>query len=77
MSAIDIGYVIKTTTGAYYCGYSNIDKQLRKAKIYHSLKYAQDAIKSMKESAQFRNFEFIIVNVEVREVSEDAGSKTD
>jgi hypothetical protein len=50
---------------------------MRKAKIYHSLKYAQAAIKSLKESAQFRNFEFIIVNVEVREVSEDAGSKID
>ena len=74
MPAIDSGYVIKTTTGAYYCGYSYIDKQLRKAKIYHSLKYAQDAIKSLKESAQFRNFEFIIVKVEVREVNEDAGT---
>lgn len=74
MPAIDSGYVIKTTTGAYYCGYNNIDKQMRKAKIYHSLKYVQDAIKSLKESAQFRNFEFIIVNVEVREVDEDAGT---
>jgi hypothetical protein len=74
MPAIDSGYVIKATTGAYYCGYSYIDKQMRKAKIYHSLKYALDAIKSLKESAKFRNFEFIIVNVEVREVIEDAGT---
>lgn len=74
MPAIDSGYVIKTTTGAYYCGYSYIDKQLRKAKIYHSLQYAQAAIKSLKESTKFRNFEFIIVKVEVREVSEDAGT---
>ncbi len=74
MPAIDSGYVIKTTTGAYYCGYSNIDKQLRKAKIYHSLQYAQEAMKSLKESVRFRNFDFIIVKVEVQEVSEDAGT---
>ena len=76
MPAIDSGYVIKTTTGAYYCGYSNIDKQLRKAKIYHSLQYAQAAMKSLKESVQFRNFEFILVKVKVLEVTGDAG-KTD
>jgi hypothetical protein len=71
MSVIDGGYVIKTTTGAYYCGYNNIDGQLRKAKIYHSLRYAQDAIKSLQKSERFRNFEFIIINVEIREVKED------
>lgn len=72
MPAIDSGYVIKTTTGVYYCGYDYIDKQLRKAKIYHSLQYARDAIRSLKKSAKFRNYEFIIINVEVRETSEDA-----
>ena len=71
MSTIDGGYVIKTTTGAYYCGYNTIDVQLRKAKIYHSLRYAQDAIKSLQKSARFRNFEFIIINVEIREVKKD------
>lgn len=37
-------YVIQLNTGEYYCGYKHFDKQLRKAKIYHSLKFAQDIV---------------------------------
>lgn len=35
-------YVIQAGDGMFYCGMKYWDKQLRKAKIYHSLAYARD-----------------------------------
>lgn len=36
-------YVIQSSLdGMFYCGMRYWDKQLRKAKIYHSLKFARD-----------------------------------
>lgn len=37
-------YVIRTSEGLFWCGYKYFDKQLRKAKIYHSLKFAQEIV---------------------------------
>ena len=38
-------YVIQSRyDGMFYCGMKYWDKQLRKAKIYHSLKYAKDVV---------------------------------
>lgn len=37
-------YVIRTSNGLFWCGYKYFDKQLRKAKIYHSLKFAQEIV---------------------------------
>ena len=49
--AADKGYVIKNEyNGLYWCGLKQWDKQLRKAKIYHSEKYATDAIKQYSRS---------------------------
>ena len=36
-------YVIKFNNGLYWCGYNTADKQIRKAKIYNSIKYAREA----------------------------------
>ena len=35
-------YVIQADDGMFFCGLKYWDKQLRKAKIYHSLHYAMD-----------------------------------
>ena len=37
-------FVIKYSTGDYFCGNLSFDKQLRKAKIYHKDKWANDVI---------------------------------
>lgn len=36
----DTGYVIKDADGLYFIGYGKFDVQLRKAKIYHSVRHA-------------------------------------
>lgn len=62
---LDTGYVIKdSTTKEYYCGLNTWDKQLRKAKIYHSVKYANDVINDDK----FSNRTMHIAKVEIKEV---------
>ena len=39
-------YVIQTVDyDTFYCGMSHWNKQLHKAKIYHSLKYAREVVK--------------------------------
>lgn len=46
----DKGIVIKDIKhNVYYCGMNTWDKQLRKAKIYHSEKYAQSVIDTYKD----------------------------
>lgn len=42
-------YVIQADDGMFYCGMRYWDKQLRKAKIYHSLSFAEDVVKSYDE----------------------------
>ena len=37
-------YVIQAEDGMFFCGMRYWDKQLRKAKIYHSLHYAKDVV---------------------------------
>lgn len=37
-------YVIQADDGMFFCGLKHWDKQLRKAKIYHSLHYAMDVV---------------------------------
>lgn len=43
----DKGIVLKNSDGIYYCGLHTCDKQLRKAKIYHSAKWADAAIEDI------------------------------
>lgn len=42
-------YVIQADDGMFYCGMKYWDKQLRKAKIYHSLSYARDVADAYNE----------------------------
>ena len=35
-------YVIKFDNGLYWCGYNKADMQIRKAKIYSSIKHARE-----------------------------------
>jgi hypothetical protein len=42
-------YVIQADYGVFYCGMRYWDKQLRKAKIYHSLAFAEDVCKDYEE----------------------------
>ena len=42
-------YVIQADDGMFYCGMRYWDKQLRKAKIYHSLAFARDVVKAYEE----------------------------
>lgn len=43
MVTVDAGYVVyDKKSDAYFIGYNKWDSQLRKAKIYHSPKYAKD-----------------------------------
>ena len=51
-------YVIQADDGMFYCGMRYWDKQLRKAKIYHSLVFAEDITKAYEEC-----------NCKIREVS--------
>lgn len=37
-------YVVRTSDGMYWCGTNYFDSQLRKAKIYYYLKYAQEIL---------------------------------
>lgn len=42
-------YVIQADDGMFFCGMRYWDKQLRKAKIYHSLTYAKDVVDAYQE----------------------------
>lgn len=63
-------YVIKFDNGDYYCGYNHTSKQLRKALIYKSLKYANDAATDFKIRNDKLNLSYKIVEVEIKEVEE-------
>lgn len=61
----DVGYVVKdSNTKEYYCGLNTWDKQLRKAKIYHSTRYANNVMNDNKFKSRTMN----IVKVEIKEV---------
>ena len=60
----DFTYAIKDKNGFYYIGYNQWDKQLRKAKLYHSIFYANQ----IKEDNKFIGREPFIVKVTIEEV---------
>ena len=69
MASQDSGYILKNENDIYYCGLNIFDKQLRKAKIYHSLCYAEEAIENIKKrNPEYRDAVWRIVKVEIREV---------
>ena len=66
-------YVIKFNNGLYWCGYNTADKQLRKAKIYTSVKYAQEAgldCLSRRKAINLTADGFKVVEVELKEKEE-------
>lgn len=57
----DNGYVIyNIDTNTYFCGLNQWDKQLRKAKIYHSDKYINDAIKDQTSKIKGRLIKLLV-----------------
>lgn len=69
------GIVLKNSDGIFFCGLNTFDKKLRKAKIYHSEKYAQDTlnrINSGENIGQITNKtvkqDFRLVKVEIKEI---------
>lgn len=68
-------FVIKFSTGHYFCGHLSFDKQLRKAKIYAwkeaAEEYAEFLINYVKYNTQLApSRDYKIVNVEIKEVEE-------
>lgn len=60
----DNGQVIyNINTNEYFCGLNQWDKQLRKAKIYHSDRYINDAIKDQTNKVKGR---LVKLSVEIR-----------
>ena len=74
----EIGIVLKNSEGFYYCGLNTFSKELRKAKIYKSKKYAQEAIDTLQSDWEKKrrgvNYneslkrDFILQNIEIREI---------
>ena len=60
----DFTYAIKDKNVFYYIVYNQWDKQLRKAKLYHSIFYANQ----IKEDNKFIGREPFIVKVSIEEV---------
>ena len=63
-------YVVKFNNGLYWCGYNTADKQIRKAKIYTSVKYAREAgmdVLSRRRIINLNTDGFQIVEVELKE----------
>ena len=63
-------YVVKFNNGLYWCGYNTADKQIRKAKIYTSIKYAREVgmdVLSRRRIINLNTDGFQIVEVELKE----------
>lgn len=62
----DSGIVIyDINANQYFCGLNTWDKQLRKAKIYHKLSYAENALQMEKEKNADRNV-LVLLGVEMQ-----------
>lgn len=58
----DFFFAVKSNDGSYWTGYKQWDKQIRKAKFFVSIKYANEVVKIYQEQNPK------IVKVEIREV---------
>lgn len=69
----DHGYVIKNSEGLYFTGYNQTSDQLRKAKIYHSIRYANDSANELNNNPRrlsgVKN-DFVLVKIAILEVEE-------
>jgi hypothetical protein len=75
MMISDNGYVIKNSDGLYFTGYNQVynqvSNQLRKAKIYHSIRYANDSANELNTNPRrlpgVKN-DFVLVKIIISEV---------
>lgn len=58
-------FAVKSNDGSYWTGYNQWDKQIRKAKLFVSMKYANEVVQRYQERDPK------IVKVEIREVQYD------
>lgn len=58
--------IIKRSDDMYFMGTNNFDTQLRKAKIYVSLKMARNMVEILKDRKP--EYDYEIIEVELREV---------
>ena len=63
----DLFYAVKDSNGYYYIGYNRWDKQIRKAVLYRSLKYAKETM----DARRFADRERFIVKVRITEIGEE------
>ena len=61
----DFFFAVKSNDGSYWTGYNQWDKQIRKAKLFVSMKYANEVVK------RYQEYNPKIVKVEIREVQDD------
>lgn len=66
MNNDDFIFAVKDREGYYFIGYNRWDKQLRKAKLYHSYKYA----KEIRDDIRFIERDTFIVRVRITELDE-------
>lgn len=62
MKMLDTGYVVKDINGFYYIGYNQWSDQLRKAKIYHSERYANEILNDKRFNT--RNLKLVKIKIE-------------
>jgi hypothetical protein len=62
----DNTFAVKDRDGFYFIGYNKWDKQIRKAKLYHSYKYAKETC----DDIRFIERDTYIVRVDICEIGE-------
>ena len=71
----DYGYVVKNSDNIYFTGCNGVSNQLRKALIYHSVKYAQDSINELNTNPHRLSSgitrDFKLVKIKIQEINED------
>lgn len=58
-------FAVKSSYGSYWTGCNKWDKQIRKAKLFVSMKYANEVVK------RYQDYNPEIVKIEIREVQND------
>ena len=70
----DTGYVVRNSAGLYFIGMNQVSDQLRKAKIYHSIRYAEESMNDLNNAQRKFNMpsktprDFKIIKVEISEI---------
>ena len=62
----DFAFAVKDREGYFFIGYGKWDKQIRKAKLYHSYNYA----KEVRDDVRFMERNTFIVRVRIMELDE-------